>query len=137
MTKQLDYLEEQGIHIFKWNVANRRAVDSWIRWMNHIMIRDGHMGYILMDFSDAELPPIRYLSLQVRRWLIRHLPPQKASAVAIIYPQGNMPFLIVARSYSATLGRGRPVSLEFFSSDYKDEAYNWLYKDMENDAPGS
>jgi|GEM_PF-6239178 len=136
MTKHLEYLEEDGIHIFKWYSANRRAVDTWIQWMNHIMIRDGHMGHILMDFSESELPPVRYMSLQIRRWLTRHVPPEKASKVAVVYPQGNMPFLIVSRSYSATLGRGRPTNIAFFAGDQVDDAYDWLYHHMGQNTSG-
>ena len=126
MNKYLDYTEKEEIHIFRWKSANRRAVDAWLKWMTHIMIRDGKLGYVLIDFSEIGLPPVRHLAMQVRRWLTQYAPTNPGAKVAVVYPASNMPFLIVARSYTVTLSRGRPVKLEFFSSDEMDSAYKWL-----------
>lgn len=132
MGKDLDYHEQNNIHMFTWKSVNRRAVDLWMTWLTHIMIRDGSIGYMLLDFSEISLPPVRYMSMQVRRWLTQHPPPKRKSVVAVVYPMGNMPFLIVARSYITTLSRGRPVSVQIFSADEKLTAYQWLCDHMDN-----
>ena len=134
MEKHLEYSEEDGIHKFTWKSVNRRAVDTWLKWMTHIRLRESPPAYILLDFSEISLPPVRYLAMQVRHWLTRHQSSGQGTSVAVIYSPSNMPFLIVARSYSVTLQRGRQTKLEFFTSDEMDAAHDWLQAQMENNA---
>lgn len=126
MSKHVTYSQKDDIHILRWHSANQESVDSWLKWMSRIRAYEGRLGHILIDFSQVELPPVRYMSMQVRRWLTQHVPTKPGATIAVVYPASQMPFLIVARSYSMTLRRGRPVKLEFFSSDEMDDAYQWL-----------
>ncbi len=134
MKEDLVYIEEDGIHKFTWKSANRRSVDAWLNWMTQIRVCANQPDYILLDFSEIGLPPVRYLAMQVRRWMSRHRASQQGTTIAIVYSPNNMPFLIVARSYTATLRRGRQTKLEFFPSDNMDAAYEWLHGHIKNNA---
>lgn len=125
MDKHVEYIQKGDIHTLRWKTANRQTVDDWLKWMTRLR-NEEKFGHILIDFSEVELPPVRYLAMQVRNWLRQNVAADPGATIAVVYPVSQMPFLIVARSYSVTLQRGRPVKLQFFSSDEMDAAYDWL-----------
>lgn len=125
MEPHLSYEQVDGVHIFTWHNANRRAIDAWLDHMTTIMERDGQLGMLILDFSAITLPPVRYASQRIRAWMMR-FPDVPHTVVAVVYASQAVPFLIVARSYASTLGRGRDTSLEFFPDTDAQEVWGWL-----------
>ncbi|MEO1647020.1 MAG: hypothetical protein AAFR67_17665 [Chloroflexota bacterium] len=125
MNSHLSYEQQEGIHIFVWYSANRRAVDSWLGWMSKLVERDGQLGSIIIDFSGIPLPPISYMARAVRAWMQQY-PTVPYTQIAVIYAETEVAFLILGRSYAMTLSRGRDVSLKFFQDSDADQVWQWL-----------